>query len=349
MKTPLTELLGIEHPVVLPGMSWISKPELVAAVSEAGGLGILATGPLGTDETRASIEAIRKRTDRPFGVGVTLMMPGAVPNAKAALELEVPVVNFQLGKGEWLIDGVHRYGGKAIPTVTSEKHARAAERAGADALLVTGHEAAAHGGDVSSLVLVRAVARAVEIPIIAAGGIADGNGLLAALSLGAHGVAMGTRFAATRESGLHDAVKDVITEKSQTETLYTKNFDGMSARIMKTPTSERLTRKPMSFVETAVRSLRSARAMGFPLATVVKSLFTQLARIRLLAYFGAAIPLVERATIQGDIERGVQFIGQSQGLVADVPGAAELVLRIVAEAEQVLARVEAQVRPDVSA
>jgi enoyl-[acyl-carrier protein] reductase II len=349
VNTPLTELLGIEHPVVLPGMSWISKPELVAAVSGAGGLGILATGPLSPDETRASIEAIRKCTDRPFGIGVTLMTPGAVPNAKVALELEVPVLNFQLGKGEWLIEGVHRYGGKAIPTVTSERHARATVRAGADALLVTGHEAAAHGEDVTSLVLVRAIARAVGIPIIAAGGFADGDGLLAALCLGAHGVAMGTRFAATRESGLHQAMKGVITEKSQTETLSTRNFDGMWARIMKTPTSERVTRRPMRFVETAWRSLRSARAMGLPLAVVVKSLFTQLARIRLLAYFGAAIPLVERATIHGDVERGVQFIGQVQGLVSDVPAAGDLVRRIVAEAEQALERVDSQVRPDLSA
>jgi enoyl-[acyl-carrier protein] reductase II len=344
MKTRLTELLAIEAPIVLPGMSWISKAPLVAAVSEAGGLGILATGPLRAEETRTAIHEVRKRTDRPFGVGVTLMMPGAIENAKVALEERVPVINYQLGKGQWLIDGVHAYGGVAIPTVTSEKHARAAERAGADALLVTGYEAAAHGGEVTTLVLVPAVARACGIPVIAAGGFADGAGLLAALSLGADGVALGTRFAATRESGLHDRVKQVITEKSQTETLYTQNFDGMRARIMKTPTSERITRRPMSFAEMAWRSMRSARAMGFPIRQLVRSLFTQPGRIRLLAYFGAAIPRVERATIEGDIEHGVQFIGQAQGLVRDVPGAADLVHRTVAEAEAILADLQKKVR-----
>ena len=126
MKTRFTDRLGLEVPIVLPGMSWISKPELVAAVSEAGALGLLATGPLTPEETRASIDEIRSRTDRPFGVGVTLMMPGATENARIAIEQRVPVVNFQLGRGEWLIEGVHAYGGVAMPTVTSVRHAKSA-------------------------------------------------------------------------------------------------------------------------------------------------------------------------------------------------------------------------------
>lgn len=336
MKTSLTELLGISAPVVLPGMSWISKPELVAAVSEAGGLGILATGPLSQDETRASIQEVRKRTDRPFGIGVTLMMPGASENARIGLEEQVPVVNFQLGRGEWLIEGVHRYGGKAIPTVTSVRHAISAEGAGADAVLVTGHEAAAHGEETTSMVLVPAVARAVSIPIIAAGGFADGRGLLAALALGAGGIAMGTRFAATRESALHDATKQVIVDKQVDETLYTNNFDGMWARIMRTPRSIEVTRKPLSFPETAVRAIRTARSMGMPIRPVLRRLMSNPGQARMLAYFGASLPLVEAATIQGDTENGVQFIGQAQGLVEDVPSAADVVHRVVVEAQAVL-------------
>jgi enoyl-[acyl-carrier protein] reductase II len=341
VKTAVTELLGIDQPVVLPGMSWISKPALVSAVSEAGGLGILATGPLRPDETRGAIEEVRKRTNRPFGIGVTLMMPGAIENARMALALEVPVINFQLGRGEWLIEGAHAYGGRAIPTVTSVRHALSAERAGADALLVTGHEAAAHGETVTSLVLVRGVARAVRIPVIAAGGFADGHGLLAALSLGAGAIAMGTRFAATRESALHDDMKQVIVGKQAEETLYTKDFDGMWARIMRTPRSIEATRKPMGFALMALRSVRTARAMGMPLRPVLKRLLTNPGQTRLLAHFGASLPLVEAATIQGDVERGVQFIGQSQGLVDDVPSAAELIERVVGDAEAQLNRLTA--------
>ena len=165
---------------------------------------------------------------------------------------------------------------------------------------------------------------------------------MAALSLGADGIAMGTRFAATQESALHPAVKKVITEKGQDETLYTNNFDGMWARIMKTPESLRITRRPMSFPETAVRALRSARAMGLPLRQVATSLFAQFDRVRLLSYFGASIPKIETATIQGDIEKGVQFIGQAQGLVHDVPTAGELVQRVIREAEEILEKLESQ-------
>ncbi len=336
MKTRVTSLLGIEHPVVCPGMSWISKPPLVAAVSEAGGLGILATGPLGQDETRASIREIRERTSRPFGVGVTLMMPGATENAKIAIEEQVPVVNFQLGKGKWLIDAVHGYGGKAIPTVTSVRHALSAERVGADAVLVTGHEAAAHGERVTSMVLIPAAANALDIPIVAAGGFADGRGLAAALSLGAGAIAMGTRFAATRESGLHDRMKDVIVEKDAEETIYTDHFDGMWARIMETPKSHEVTDKPMSFAKSAVHAVRAGREMGMPVRPILERLVKAPDQIKLLSHFGAAMPYVEAATIEGDVESGVQFIGQAQGLVSDVVSAAEVVTGTVREAREIL-------------
>jgi enoyl-[acyl-carrier protein] reductase II len=138
LQTRVTKLLQIQHPIVLPGMSWISKPQLVAAVSNAGGLGILATGPLTAKETAEAIREIRRLTDKPFGIGCTLMMPGAKENATVALEEEVPVINYSLGKGDWLAERAHGYGGKVVATVTSAKHALSAKESGADALLVTG-------------------------------------------------------------------------------------------------------------------------------------------------------------------------------------------------------------------
>jgi enoyl-[acyl-carrier protein] reductase II len=338
MQTAFTRTFGVEQPILLPGMSWISKAELVAAVSKAGGLGLLATGPLTQEETRSAIAEVRKRTDRPFGVGVTLMMPGAAENARVALEEEVPVVNFQLGRGEWLIEGAHAYGGKAITTVTNVKHAVSAARAGADAVLVTGHEAAAHGERVTSLVLVRAVAQAVEIPIVAAGGFADGPGLAAALSLGADAIAMGTRFAACRESALHENAKKAIVEKRADETIYTNHFDGMWARLMETPKSVELTRKPMGLLTSGLRALRTAREMGMPLLPVLRRILANPEQAKLLAYFGAAMPYIEVATMQGDVENGVQFIGQAQGLVDDVVPAADLIERVVREAEATITR-----------
>lgn len=138
MQTRITKLLGIQHPIVLPGMSWISKPQLVAAVSNAGGLGILATGPLSAKETGEAIREIRRLTNKPFGIGCTLMMPGAKENCLVALGEEVPVINYSLGKGDWLAERAHGYGGKVIATVTTAKHAQSAKQSGADALQVTG-------------------------------------------------------------------------------------------------------------------------------------------------------------------------------------------------------------------
>ena len=333
MKTPITELLSIEHPIVLPGMSWISTPELVAAVSNAGGLGILATGPLNKDETREAIQTIRRLTDKPFGIGATLMMPGAVDNAKVALEEQVPVINFSLGKGDWIVKAAHEYGGKVIATVVTEKHAKSAEKMGADALLVTGHEAAAHGGDVTSLVLIPAIASKVSIPLIATGGFADGRGLLAALSLGAGGIAMGSRFATSQESPLHQNTKDAVVERDENQTIYGNNFDGLYARVMKTPASEKAMKKPIGFIKASLLSVQAAKIANMPLMTVLAGLIVQFDKIKLLSLFGAATKKIQAATVDGDLNTGVQFIGQTQGLIQDQPSVKDIIQRTIEQAE----------------
>lgn len=331
MRTRITQLLGIRYPLILPGMSWISVPELVAAVSNAGGCGILATGPLSAEETRRSIRRIRELTDKPFGIGATLLMPGAAENAEVALEEQVPLINFSLGKGDWICERAHSYGGKVLATVVTEKHARSAEEMGADALMVTGHEAAAHGGEVTSLVLVPALARRTSLPIIAAGGFADGRGLMAALSLGADGVAMGSRFATTAESPLADATKAAVCAKSESDTIYSKNFDGLYARVMRTPNAERQTRSPTNPLLAAYRSFAAAREMGIPLWKVVPGLLTQYEKMYMLSQFGAATTMIQKAQ-EGDLDGGVMFISQAQGLISDVPTVDDLVQRTIQEA-----------------
>ena len=127
MKTRITELFGIEYPIILSGMSWISVPKMVAAVSNAGGLGILATGPLDKERTRQAIREIRSLTDKPFGANATLLFPGAAENARVLLEEKVPVINFSLGKGDWIVKAAHEYGGKVIATVVNDRHAQRAQ------------------------------------------------------------------------------------------------------------------------------------------------------------------------------------------------------------------------------
>lgn len=337
VKTRITSLFGCDYPVILPGMSWISQSDLVAAVSNAGGVGILATGPLSPDQTREEIRRIRDLTDKPFGIGATLLMPGATENAAVALEEEVPVINTSLGKADWITQGVHSYGGKLISTVTTSKHAKAAIQAGADALLVTGHEAAAHGGDVTSLVLVPALSEQFpETPLIAAGGWANGRGLAAALTLGADAVAMGSRFAVSQESTLAQTVKEYITqpEANESSTVYGSNFDGIPARVLKTPTSKKLMKSRPWFPVVVYRAFQAAHKMNVPLWKVLPGLLTQWDKMYMVAQFGAATESLTKATIDGDLKGGVQFIGQSAGLIHDIPHVHELMQRIVHEARE---------------
>eukprot|EP00566_Odontella_aurita_P011517 CAMPEP_0113587488 /NCGR_PEP_ID=MMETSP0015_2-20120614/34933_1 /TAXON_ID=2838 /ORGANISM="Odontella" /LENGTH=386 /DNA_ID=CAMNT_0000493147 /DNA_START=39 /DNA_END=1196 /DNA_ORIENTATION=+ /assembly_acc=CAM_ASM_000160 len=345
MKTRITTMLGCEYPLLLPGMSWISKPELVAAVSNAGGAGILATGPLNERETRASIRRIRELLEpgRTFGVGATLLMPGARENASVALEERVPLINVSLGRADDIADAAHSYGGKILATVTNARHARSAIESGADALLATGHEAAAHGGDATSLVLVPALAsRFPDVPLVAAGGFADGRGLSAALALGADGVAMGTRFATTIESTLARSVKEAVADPSvdggstEADTVYGRNFDGIPARVMNTPAAVRLNASPASFPVVAYRAFRAAGEMGMPLWKVLPGLLTQWDKMYIVAQFGAATKSLKAATIDGDLEKdGVQFVGQCQGLIGDIPSVDDLVQEIMMTAEKV--------------
>ncbi|HOO89265.1 MAG TPA: nitronate monooxygenase [Syntrophales bacterium] len=344
MKTRMTELFGIEYPIMLSGMSWISTPEMVATVSNAGGLGVLATGVLKANETRAAIKKIRELTDKPFGANATLLFPGAKENAKILLEEKVPVINFSLGKGDWLAEGAHTYGGKVIATVVNERHAVAAENQGVDGLVVTGHEAAAHGGDATSLVLVPTIADVVKIPIIAAGGFGDGRGLMAALALGASGVAMGTRLMATKESPLHENFKKLSIEKGATDTIYGLYFDGLGCRSLKTRAAIKAYRKgPFglpNFFTAIPNSQRIAKMLGLPYFKVLLGILFAGPKISIqLAYMANAFKAISLATEEGDVERGVLTVGQSTGLLHDIPTVAELFDRITAEAKAVKAAI----------
>lgn len=343
VTTRFTKLVGCKYPILLPGMSWISTPALVASVSNAGGIGILATGPLNAIETRDAIREIRERApDKSFGIGATLLMPGAEENARVALEMEVPVINVSLGKADWVASAAHAYGGKVLATVTNAQHAAKALEAGADALLCTGHEAAAHGGDVTSLVLIRALCRRFpDVPLCAAGGFADGRGLAAALSLGADAVAMGSRLAVTAQSPLAAEVKTRVSANeidggsTESDTVYSKNFDGIPARYLRTPASVRLNRRPAFPPVVIYRAFAAARSMGIPLWKVLPGLLTQYTKMYAVAQFGSATKALQTATVDGILgDEGVQFIGQSQGLISDIADVDEFVQRAMTEARE---------------
>ncbi|MAT83869.1 MAG: enoyl-ACP reductase [Gammaproteobacteria bacterium] len=339
--TTVTRLLGIRHPILLAQMTRVSTPALVAAVSEAGGLGVLATATLSADATRQAIREIRRRTDAPFGVGVPLLLPTGRENAEAALAERVPVIVFSLGNGAWLVPRAREYGGRIIATVTTARHAQAAARAGCDAVQVIGNEGAGHGSAVGSLVLLPTIRDAVSIPIIAAGGFGDGRGLVAALALGAGAVAMGTRFATAAESPLHPATLQHVLEKQSEDTLYTDRFDGMDCRVLRTPRSERLERERGGLMTALAASPGLARDLGLPwLGLLARILRHGPEHTLRLARMGAAQRAMQRAIEEGDLERGVQPIGQVQGLVRDAPPAADILRRMMEEAARAAAGIE---------
>jgi enoyl-[acyl-carrier protein] reductase II len=336
MKTRITELFGIDYPILLSGMSWISVPKMVAAVSNAGGLGILATGPLSADETREAIREIRSLTKKPFAANASLMLPGATPNAEVLLEEKVPVINFALGKGDWIVKRAHEYGGKVMATVVNVRHAKRAQDYGADAVIVTGHEAAGHGGPVTSLVLIPTLADNLDIPIIAAGGFADGRGLATALALGADAVAMGTRFMTTKESPLHDYYKNLSLEKTPYDTIYSSRFDGLPARVMDTPPARKVLKRGLNIPGAFFNSRAIAKQLGLPFIKLFLGVMAAgLDKAIALGYMANAFDSIKKATENGDHKIGVLPVGQVMGLLKDIPTVAEAMERIVKEARDV--------------
>jgi len=339
MNTRITEVFGVDHPIVLSGMSWISTPELVAAVAEAGGLGILATGVLDSQQTLEAIRQTRELTDRPFAANVTLYFPGNRANAEVLIDEKVPVINYSLGKGDWIAEAVHSYGGKVVATVTTLKHAHAAERDGADALIVTGHEAAGHGGQVTSLVLVPTIADAVSIPVIAAGGFADGRGLAAALTLGADGIAMGTRFMNTVESPVHDGAKKESVGRSISDTVYTNRVDGLPGRYVNAPGSRRIMKMRLNPLSALMRSREIAKLLGLPWLKLAGGIvLSGYRRSVQMARMAIGFDAFKKGCTEGDVDRGVLPLGQCTGLMIDTPTVDEVISRTVAEAEAALER-----------
>ncbi len=345
MKTRITELFGIKYPIVLPGMSWISTPELVAAVCNAGGIGWLATGPLSTKQTEASIKKIRELTKKPFGAGATLLMPGAKENLEVLIDMQVPVINVSLGKPDDIVKRVHKYGGKVIQTVIGEKHAQSALKGGVDALQVTGYEAAAHGGKVANLCLIPAIREITDVPIVASGGFATGQGLAAALALGADAVAMGTRLATTKESPVHERTKQAHLAAGVEDTLYSDRFDGLWCRVLKSKSAEKSIKSGMNLFKAMLVGPKIAKDMDLPLMKIMLGMLAQPDKMITLAHMATAFGKIQAATEAGDYDKkGVELIGQCCGLIHDMPTVKEVIERIVKEAASTNTKMTAMIK-----
>ena len=326
---------------MLAGMNWITEPKIVSAVCNAGGLGVLALAHYSPDEARKNIREVRKLTDKPFGVNQILNAPLARENVAVAVEEKVPILNYALGK-PWFIEQVHAYGGKVIGTIATAKHASRAAELGVDAISITGHEAAAHGLNATSLILIPLVTSWSKVPLIAAGGFVDGKGLAAALTLGADAVSMGTRFMLTKECVAHDNLKQFCLKATEEDTVYSDVFDGMLSRVLKNKGAEEALRKKGFSIANAIAGaldlkrtlnlstwdfLRSS--VGMMKAEEKRSLMDQ-------ARIANAVFHFEKAIFEGDVENGWIMAGQCCGAISEIPSCQEVIERTVAQAEEIL-------------
>mgnify|MGYP001187544582 FL=1 len=336
LKTKMTRMFDIKHPIMLAGMNWITEPRLVSAVSNAGGLGLLAIARCNPKETRENISQIRDMTDQPFGVNQILVGPGAKENIAVAIEEKVPIINYSLGK-PWFVKDVHAYGGKVVGTIAIARHAARAVELGCDALVITGHEAAAHGAAATSMVLIPIVASMVDVPLIAAGGFYDGRGLAAALALGADGISMGSRFMVVKESMVHDNFKKLCLEATEQDTLYDNVFDGMDGRVLKTKEAQRMMKRGFPLVESIKGAMLVKRLMNLSWAKFVGVSIEMLRAeeghpLMVLARQAVGNMKHLKALNEGDVEGGILFAGQCCGGINDIPATKELIDRVISEA-----------------
>jgi len=307
IRTVLCDMLGISHPIIQGGMAWISDAELVVAVSEAGGLGVIGGGSASPEWVAEQIDSVRERTSRPFGVNIPLFSPYAEQVIQLCIERRVPVVTTGAGSSGPYIEPMHEAGIRVFPLIASVALAKRLARQGADGLIVEGHESGGHIGDVATMPLVPQVVDAVDVPVVAAGGIADGRGLAAALALGAVGVQMGTRFICTTECTVHANYKaKVISARDRSTTV-------------------------------------TGQTLGHPVRTIRNRMsreFAQMERDGLitgeeLIAFGTG--KLRLAAKDGDMDAGSVMSGQISGMIDDIVSCRVLIERVVADAEQRIA------------
>src|SRR3954452_9610545 len=240
IRTPLTELAGVRHPVVQTGMGWVAGPRLVSGTANAGGLGILASATMTFEELEKAILEVKSRTDQPFGVNLRADAGDASDRCDLLIRHGVKVASFALAPKPELIARLKDHGLVVMPSIGAAKHAVKVAGWGADAVMIQGGEGGGHTGPVPTTLLLPTVLDALDIPVVAAGGFFDGRGLAAALSYGAAAVGMGTRFLLTRDSAVPDAVKRLYLDTDLTGTVVTTKVDGMPHRMLRTELVEEI-------------------------------------------------------------------------------------------------------------
>jgi len=301
----ICEMLGIRYPIFLGGMAHVSRAPLVAAVSAAGGLGIIGSGGMSAEKLREEIAAVRRKTDTVFGVNLLLLDPHIDEQVNVVLSEHVPVVTTGAGNPAKYVECLGKAGIKILPVVPAVALARRMERAGADGIIAEGTEAGGHVGEVTTIVLVPQIVDAVSVPVVAAGGIADGRGFAAAIMLGAEGVQMGTRFLASVEAPIHDNYKNAILAANERSTIVT------------------------------------GRSLGAPVRTIANQMTKQFANYEkegrsFEEFEDLAVGGLRRAVYKGDVTSGSLMAGQIAGLIAETRPVEAIIKEMMTTANKLL-------------
>lgn len=308
-KSRITELLGIQYPIIQGGMAWVATSELAAAVSEAGGLGIIAAGNAPGEFVRTEIRKLKEKTDKPFGVNIMLLSPFVDEVVEIVCKEGVPVVTTGAGNPGKYLELFKNKGIKVIPVVPSVALAKRLEKQGVDAIIVEGTEAGGHIGELTTMALVPQVCDAVDLPVIAAGGIADGRGFIAAIALGAEGVQVGTRFVCSVEAKVHQNYKDTLLGAKDRDAIVTGRTTGHPVRVIK----NKFTREFLE-MEKSGASVETLEASGA-------------GKLRL-------------AVVEGDVDNGSVMSGQIAGMIKDIRSCSEIIDGLAIEAIETLKRVQ---------
>jgi len=344
LQTAFCSLVGVRYPIVQTGMGWVSGARLTAATSQAGAFGILAAATMTFGELSAAIDEVQNRTASPFGVNLRADQPDVAARVQLLVDRKVRLASFAGAPRRDLIDRLKEHGVLTMPTIGTPRHAEKMSEWGVDALIAQGHEGGGHTGPVPTTLLLPKVTEIVDIPVLGAGGFFDGRGLVAAVAWGASGVAMGTRFLLTQESTVPDAVKARYLAAQLTHTVVTRAVDGHPQRVIQTPVVRSLERSgrmlglfrairhALAFRKVTGASVFALLREGLAMRKTQKLTWSQL-------LMAANAPMLTRASmVEGVPETGILPTGQVTGLIEELPTVAELIERMVTEAEETLTR-----------
>ena len=346
MRTAATDLFGVEYPIVQTGMGWVSGSKLTAATANGGGLGIIASATMTFDQMAQAIAEVQGATDKPFGVNMRTDALDIDKRIRHIIDEDIQVASFAQAPGEATVKTLKDAGVVVMPTIGAPRHAEKVAEWGVDAVIAQGAEGGGHTGVVPTSLLIPSVLDAVDIPVIAAGGFFDGRGLAAALTYGAAGIAMGTRFMLTSDSEVDDAVKQVYLQTKLNGTVVTTAIDGAPQRVVRTEVIDQLEGAGvLALPRAAVNALKFRKLTGTSFADLLREGMA-MKRNQNLSWsqlaMAANAPMLTKATmVDGELDVGILPTGQGVGVIAELPSSAEVIRQVMAEAEAALANVKA--------